>query len=1646
LEVKQTGEYRIETLGEGDPRCQLWDIWQGKLASDNDSGVNKNCRFDLRLVKGSYLLKIKRRKLPLRVRLMPYRLQGSVGTLKLWQHKDSTLKVGHRRRFLFALKKMRNVQLFATGSTLHHCRLLRYGDWPVPSQVLHFPLAGSRGENSCALKARLLPGVYVAELYGQKPQLASSNTREGAVSLSLQDLSSRPALASGASFLRPASSRGMTYTSLRIKRSGTYWISGGPHARSCALFNYGARRATHLPVFLRTLQPGVKKYRSLPLKITRRGAVHWVLLKESAMLTLTTRGSLDTFCSIRRVDGRFRFRNDDSGPGTNCRIQRNLPGGLYKIIVRPLRSRRRRRRTRIGNRVYSHIYEVVRKTTMLLRIDPHQDNVTGKRLRTLLDDAMQTVGFEPDKEGCAGKVYLKRGRYTLQTGRNGAPQLLLQQLLPLPIGRNGSLTLAVGGRSARFPMMQKGGRLAVSVKGATSCKLMREGEVLLKGKTRGNTCLLEGTVVRGEGQLEIAGVNSRSRRVTISLQQGRAIKKTPRHLRFALPRWNILRFGQKKVVRLNKHGETIVAFQLKRAQTVRLETEGLLNLACALHTQGQASLFRKVNGGSGKNCRLTQYLPAGVYLFSMFARGGTAGQAILSLNKAKRGATVRSTGTGILFRSVRVKANQEVVARFQPSGGSTLVEVQALHGKVTCRLERDGVDWPVYVGQRCRFVKALPKGSYTLRVLPYKATRRLRFIVGSDKGFKSFFPPTSRYYKRKDPSTIVPLMAHETLRTNLSPTGLDRFSIMVSSNSLVQFSLPKGFVGQLSLKKKVVHTLKGSVPKTLKVRLTDGFYLLDITDSKGRSTPYYKLGYKWLEFTRSRMIYDVLPLAVKLRVEQPGFYNIRITSGTDTYCQLTRLNGELVARNDDFNAQTWDCGLFLRLKRGVYRLKIGGERGRGLLMVSTRPARQFSKATLGTGDGGGGSVSSRSLSAGYTGRFSFTATKWLRLSVKLRRGKSAPLKLEWTRKSSKPTICQSQLCKSVMLLPPGKHHLLVSNISSVAQTISSMYHWKPLLQWSVGTPLHVVKQSRWTGLLKLAQSKRLQLTLTPKARIALRCTLQARDGKVLRSAFPCHQPFLAPAGTSLLTVRSSKQIKFGTLSLISTPVVLMNTNGVALVLPGKEVHLPLNVATAGFYEVAVMSNEFPGASAIRRWNCQLQNQRVSIRENRWGCRFIVQLSEGRKVLWLSVRSRKSTNRARLFWKRLSLNTTLPSKPWQGRAEGSLVAGQQKRWAWAKNAWVTGTVLLQGRGRLLLMSQSGEVLRICESHGKLRSCRWKVTALPASALHLQATGTVKYRARLVNVQKAVRVSSLRWNQNMEWIGRGLRESRAFVFGRVPRRGGRLVAQGRGLRCRLWLTPIRFVPGCRHKLVPGQRVSRFEVSGVSGTIRVMAFTPGRRARAVWSYRLRTGTARRLFLKAGRRSGFNGRNHRFEFSVQQPTAVRFVVSTGAAVCALQTHKKERTFAAHTGQRGCVLERVLKAGSYRFLVRGFAFRKLMGTVLLERQGVVVLKAGRQSGYLLASGDTRWFGFNAVRDGKLGIGVLTHHERLHCRLVNAHGHVVSRQCQSYPTLKKGQHWLQVRLSAKAPASVLEVVLRGLKKPSHLPPTKVLKTWLRSRQ
>ncbi|HAA58307.1 MAG TPA: hypothetical protein DCE42_26325 [Myxococcales bacterium] len=280
FDVDKTGLYTITTASKHkriDPVCRLFTLRGAAIAADDNAGQQFHCRVLTPLLKGRYLLWIGRGR---------FSRQGPFS----WEVKPLTYtSLSPQVPHVGTLRSQSNPEYFRLNIT-------KAGPYRIETRTTN---------------PRTNPGCHLLDAYGRR--LASSY-RGG---------------------------RGKNCLLTHQLKPGTYWL------RTFIAFHSGASayKVSYYPLGMTFSKQGVQRH---PLTLEtlykadfrHRGEidVYSVQIKKAGSYTFETRThytSTDPMCYLLSQDGIILTKDDNSGPGKNCRLTFSLKPGTYFLHTGP---------------------------------------------------------------------------------------------------------------------------------------------------------------------------------------------------------------------------------------------------------------------------------------------------------------------------------------------------------------------------------------------------------------------------------------------------------------------------------------------------------------------------------------------------------------------------------------------------------------------------------------------------------------------------------------------------------------------------------------------------------------------------------------------------------------------------------------------------------------------------------------------------------------------------------------------------------------------------------------------------------------------------------------------------------------------------------------------------------------------------------------------------------------------------------------------------------------------------------------------------------------------------------------------------------------------------------------------------------------
>jgi hypothetical protein len=326
---------------------------------------------------------------------------------------------------------------------------------------------------------------------------------------------------------------------------------------------------------------------------------------------------------------------------------------------------------------------------------------------------------------------------------------------------------------------------------------------------------------------------------------------------------------------------------------------------------------------------------------------------------------------------------------------------------------------------------------------------------------------------------------------------------------------------------------------------------------------------------------------------------------------------------------------------------------------------------------------------------------------------------------------------------------------------------------------------------------------------------------------------------------------------------------------------------------------------------------------------------------------------------------------------------------------------------------GAAVDLCAPSSTLSRC---VLGGEGGAVFVWSPAEARAQVEVLAVDTAAREASL--VSVFEAVSRMPGQQRLAIASAKEAR--RLAVTGAAARCVLTLEDGSRREGCDVQVPPGQE-GELRVDVEAGAVRAVLAPPEGMVQAMLAPPRATSGTELPVAQALKLSGLS-----VERTLTLATDAAVHIQSDTGVCGLL--QGQTTLAAEGLGRGCVLDRVLKAGRYRLLVRAFAGQPLSGTVTWTQEPVKELSEGiAPEESWVAPGQTRFFRFTTAAQGNVGLGLQVPAEVLSCTVLDAGHRVLGEGCQQFLTLAQGSYLLAIHAPADAERPVpFKPVLVGL--------------------
>ncbi|TNE44140.1 MAG: hypothetical protein EP343_30780 [Deltaproteobacteria bacterium] len=1750
VSIQEAGEYRLETHGESDTRCELRSPRRGEIASDDNQGVAKNCRMDLWLAPGSYLWTVKKDKRPVKVSVARFEPQGSSTRLSLGKPHVDELTAMRVRTFHVRVNRRRWLDIDIYGVTVQTCRLLNNEGWVVPvgrSQTT----AGITKQGylqSCKLFGLLEPGTYSIKVVGRPSQTTgkTQSVNNGSLLLYVGDKAVRPFRWSRVS-LKPYNKRSYwftvpsswgnpstgkvkvllqlsattpvksnwytllqqqdwyssrkttvrgcyrgakhstpkqcdiiadidagkrytvqvsgaygqkfwmryilvysqsklpigrriklldqpdigTYANFSITQPGRYHVETWPHTRSCLLEKeQRPNRWKLLQVKSLALpMPQAPDSMAAPSDDRRQvrwtalleqgGTSQWIHLKTESTLIFGSKGRLDTKCTLYRNEYAVARHDDLTKKNRNCHIERRLQPGLYRINVRAY-----------GKRGNSRVYVMYQ----------------GDKQNTAV----------PVTGGCNVSKFLTPGRYRIRASASGALRLREMYVTTLPLQTGQALRLTtlhrtlkdVPKKTVTLPLHVKTKTLWTSISNVSACRLLKNKAEVRRGKMKGRTCRLYGSIKAGTYQLELTQVprlRHKFRRLSgashpIWIRSSSKVKWNRNNInRLPRPEKNVYKKLALKVSQGNSHslsmtlGESQAAhvrWTIKQRGMYQFQTTGLVPVQCQLNDARGRLHETPAPTLQKRNCQWAGLLQPGDYTLEVLATSNSKGRVHLQLSRLKT-QTLRQLQDK-QPTTEKLQPNLAQVHPFQVTQTNKHhIQTHSIDTPVSCAVvNKEGWTW--YTLSSCNGSLDLPINSYTFWMIPTETPARYRVTFNSGKKPQELGPSLSYRIARdiKSKPAEVQLQRKVTLRYR-APQPSDKLTFKIPTSMKVEFNLSTNLIGRLfrgdQFVAKWLHT-KAS-PSKQAISLKAGTYNLMVQGQNSSLQSYtnYSVETNVLETQPGVRLWRKVPSTLKLSMAQAGSVSIATEGDLDTWCRLVRQDGSTLASNDDATSKRWDCRIDRWLPAGKYRVVVDGTPGRAWLSVKKVQPKHHQLAL--------NAKQRHNLVPFQRNVFAMKLKKAtvLQLSTALT-SNGSPLHclLEDTGQKSKVYESQGDGCSPTFALQQGSYQWHVYHTGESTQEVSLQSTTPSVVSLASGKQQKLSLDADKAVYLSasLKTWSRYRWKLSGKDLTKLSCAANQGQGTNLKP-FNCQDSLLRGEQTVLFALTSSKKQTLA-LQLQAESLEVGDTYNLGL-KSKQSVQLGVTVPQAGLYQLATKSDA--------SWSLQVQEAMgIPTGTKRQQPSLLVYLSKGDQAVTVTSNVKEMSSGTvtltPVSTAKESVSKTL------GLHQGTLAAKTSAQWKLPKNKAFQVTVTLHGKGSVVALNGDNEVLQRCATR-ETQTCSWYLNDSDSGIqLWWTASSKLQYQAQVATA--AYVNTTVKLKPGSQWtFPQSVQGTSLWTLLLEGNGSTGLALVGEKAQCILPNQPSQW-QSCETKLTLNDG-ARVMMKATSLPARVVAFAQGKKMEALWSLPTPTAKTQAFPLSFYQRTMLQTSKAStvwYTFTLNKAEALELRTTGGSTRCALIAKKSGKVVDVSAGTSGCHLSRGLAAGTYWVGVH--AENQLHnGSIQLNNSPLHTLKEGRKGPMLLGSGQSLWFVFNTKHNKKMGVGAIGRHDDLQCTLWTAHGKPVTSGCQRYLKLKPGTYMYRVSLPKDASPTPVRVILRGQKPPPNQPPAAYLRKLLK---
>jgi hypothetical protein len=1323
-------------------------------------------------------------------------------------------------------------------------------------------------------------------------------------------------------------------------------------------------------------------------------------LKNSGRYVFQTSGERKSRCELFRHDKDKLTRITETQPDASvCRVVHPVTPGVYEL------------------RVYS--------------------GTEGIETVTIAPENQPVSTESPTKTSCLLPLVRLRGdgRYSLGSTRGSDRSMRGLFVRPLPLTLSEPLPLAIdGGARVKLPVGE-GRPLEIRSLGGEPLRCSLGNS---RVEAQNGLCSLPGSA--GELTLENPGTSA----ISVSLRRPSPPPAAPPPLVAwspTLEQLPVLVPAQPEWFDFERGQSHSLTFDVKDAGLYHVTTQGLLSTECTIRTPVVQQVGAANGGGRGRNCLVSTYLRPGRYLLKVNTVGQSRGRGAVVLERRAVKPAEAVVGEAEVF--FRVDAGDLTQQRLQVTRRAEYtLSTAAQSGTLQCRLD-DPQGWPVVsVPAPCTSTMVLAKGTYLWTQLPLTVESMRRTSLERVR-------PTVTLKGNK----VHPLRFNAWARAELGKDGKDEFSFELPAKLGVAFALTHGIQGRLyragadnQLKPvetieamtpdltrpqgQVVPRTRAYVPPPEPSEEPEGGGEEEGSSEEGSEESYQEPSYEEgseeepaeaatetlpemdapapagrdlvLEPGRYRLItehsrgdvsityalylrLDTLAPGVVRTVNAPGRFTLSLPAegtlrlstrgNTDVRCRIFDEQERLVVENSDRGAD-WNCAIAEPFAAGEYTLVLESQTQQpGPTRVSVAVAKVTDAGTF-------TDKATLKLDAGVQRATLPVVSDNVVQEVALRSKTQISCALEDDKGAVVTRRLDTREC--VLLVRPGgaTWRVRVWTLASGAQVTASLIT-RAVTPFSGGSI-----PANGAVLAKVPQPGRYQTGAS------VYCLPGAGKGPLKSCAgetsLEAGEWILSGAGTEAASLKLSEVVdeidspKTGRLRLTRDVSLLrQSTRSAALHLFKAEVQIgdrsnpacALVGGTARQEDFMCAAATGPTQQSLARWwtpAFSASDATIS--------RFSVPVPPASVPLQPGLQN--------LSWAQGPTgHLRMPEGP--ARVQLSL----------PKSAWA---VQVDGKGTAVDFCAPSSTPATCVLNGA------------GGAIFVYSPEEPRAQAEVIAIEAAPRTAAL--DRLFEAVVPvPARQRLTFGVQQAPRE---LSVSG-ALRCVTALDDGSRLEGCQ-ATVPAGRSGEVALELNAGSLRaVLAATQELRSAALGQLSAQAGPD----LPPSRAVRLSGPRVERTFTVAAEALVH--VRADSAVCGIL--REGAVVRVHGSDKGCSIDELLKPGSYRLVVRGFADRALSGSVTWSQEPVKELTegvAGEES--WIAPTQTRFFRFSTQSPGRIGLGLQVPAELLECTVLSADQRVLGEGCQQFLQLDKGTYLLAIHAPATARPLKFKPVLVGL--------------------